>query len=39
VLSHFGRQESQQDEFALQNLLLNFLLEAREHFPEKEAGN
>ncbi len=29
VLSHFGKQESEVDEYAMQNLLLNFLLEAR----------
>lgn len=28
VLSHFGKQESQVDEYAMQNLLLNFLLDA-----------
>lgn len=28
VLSHFGEQKSEVDEFAMQNLLLNFLLEA-----------
>ncbi len=28
VLSHFGKQESEIDEYAMQNLLLNFLLEA-----------
>ncbi|MBI5360574.1 MAG: hypothetical protein HZA48_08340 [Planctomycetes bacterium] len=28
VLSHFGKQKSKGDEFALQNLLLNFLAEA-----------
>jgi hypothetical protein len=30
VLSHFGKQDSQTDEFALQNLLVNFLVEANE---------
>lgn len=30
VLSHFGKQDSQVDEFALQNLLINFLVEANE---------
>lgn len=30
VLSHFGKQQSQDDEYALQNLLLNFLIEANE---------
>ncbi|MBI4577036.1 MAG: hypothetical protein HY722_12310 [Planctomycetes bacterium] len=29
VLSHFGKQGSTEDEYALQNLLINFLLEAR----------
>ncbi len=28
VLSHFGKQKTREDEFALQNLLLNFLMEA-----------
>ena len=28
VLSHFGKQESNEDEYALQNLLINFLVEA-----------
>ena len=28
VLSHFGRQNTRADEFALQNILLNFLLDA-----------
>ena len=28
VLSHFGRQENIKDEFDLQNMLLNFLMEA-----------
>ena len=28
VMSHFGKQNSQDDEFALQNLLINFLIEA-----------
>lgn len=30
VLSHFGKQESRDDEYTLQNLLLNFLMEASE---------
>ncbi|MHC4662287.1 MAG: hypothetical protein ACYS8W_11420 [Planctomycetota bacterium] len=30
VLSHLGRQNCQDDEFALRNLVLNFLIEARE---------
>lgn len=28
VLSHFGKQKSEDDEYALQNLLINFLVEA-----------
>ncbi len=40
VLSHFGHQETTDDEYTLQNLLLNFLLEANvartvEEVPEK----
>ncbi|MHC4606413.1 MAG: hypothetical protein ACYTAF_05715, partial [Planctomycetota bacterium] len=30
VLSHFGKQDSQEDEYTLQNLMLNFLIEANE---------
>jgi hypothetical protein len=30
VLSHFVRQKTRNDEFAIQNMLLNFLIEARE---------
>ena len=30
VLSHFGKQESTADEHSLQNLLINFLVEANE---------
>lgn len=30
VLSHFGKQESTSDEYSLQNLLINFLVEANE---------
>ncbi len=30
VLSHFGKQNSEKDEYALQNLLVNFLVEANE---------
>jgi hypothetical protein len=30
VLSHFGKQVSAQDEYSLQNLLINFLIEANE---------
>ncbi len=36
VLSHFGKQRSQDDEFALQNMLLNFMLEAHARYPEKK---
>jgi hypothetical protein len=32
VLSHFGKQDSKDDEFALQNLLLNFLMEANKRY-------
>jgi len=32
VLSHFGKQKNAADEFVLQNLLLNFLIEVRERF-------
>jgi len=40
VLSHFGKQKSTEDEYALQNLMLNFILEASEvwnltHQPKK----
>jgi hypothetical protein len=30
VLSHFGKQKSEEDEYTLQNLMLNFLFEASE---------
>jgi len=30
VLSHFGKQKSQDDEYSLQNLLINFLVESNE---------
>lgn len=33
VLSHFGRQQTKEDAFALQNLLLNFLIEGRDFMP------
>ncbi|MBN1419671.1 MAG: hypothetical protein JXP34_12910 [Planctomycetes bacterium] len=33
VLSHFGKQKSESDEFALQNILLNFILEAHARAP------
>lgn len=36
VLSHFGKQDSQDDEFALQNLMLNFLIEANERRVKKK---
>lgn len=36
VLSHFGKQESTADEYSLQNLLINFLVEANER---RGAGN
>jgi hypothetical protein len=32
VLSHFGKQKTKEDEFTLQNLLVNFLLEAQERY-------
>jgi hypothetical protein len=32
VLSHFGKQKNAADEFVLQNLLLNFLIEVQERF-------
>lgn len=35
VLSHFGKQTSQSDEFALQNMLVNFLLEAADRWRER----
>jgi hypothetical protein len=37
VLSHFGKQHDEQDEFTLQNLLVNFLLEAQERHRERAA--
>jgi len=36
VLSHFGKQDSKEDEFALQNLLLNFLMEANRRQGSKK---
>ena len=30
VLSHFGKQKSSEDEYSMQNLLINFLIEAYE---------
>jgi hypothetical protein len=38
VLSHFGKQESTSDEHSLQNLLLNFLVEANERRGTGPAG-
>jgi hypothetical protein len=42
VLSHFGKQVSAQDEYSLQNLLINFLIEANErrgsYAPPPPAG-
>jgi hypothetical protein len=37
VLSHFGKQKSESDEYTLQNLLINFLIEATERFGYKGA--
>ena len=37
VLSHFGKQTAREDELALQNLLVNFLLEANSRFAERKA--
>ena len=34
VMSHFGKQHSKVDEFALQNLLLNFLIELNQRRPK-----
>lgn len=42
VLSHFGKQESVADEYAIQNLLLNFLIDAnygRSREAKKRAGS
>jgi hypothetical protein len=33
VMSHFGKQKSKIDEFALQNLILNFFMELNERHP------
>lgn len=38
VMSHFGRQRSQRDEFALQNLLVNFFEELNERRPKQQPG-
>src|SRR6185436_59729 len=38
VLSHFGKQESTSDEHSLQNLLINFLVEANERRGTGPAG-
>lgn len=35
VLSHFGKQTRQADEYALQNLLLNFVLEAQARYARR----
>ncbi|MHC4822203.1 MAG: hypothetical protein ACYTDX_10845, partial [Planctomycetota bacterium] len=35
VLSHFGKQQSQRDEFSLQNLMLNFLMEANRRHQQR----
>ncbi|HVY60245.1 MAG TPA: hypothetical protein VHF22_01275 [Planctomycetota bacterium] len=35
VLSHFGKQQNREDEFALQSLLLNFLMEANRRYKGK----
>lgn len=37
VLSHFGKQLAQRDEMTLQNLLVNFLLEAQARFQASRA--
>ena len=37
VLSHFGKQDSQRDEHLLQNLLLNFLIDANVARTDREA--
>ncbi|MBI5778190.1 MAG: hypothetical protein HZA49_01880 [Planctomycetes bacterium] len=36
VMSHFGHQRSKIDEFALQNLLLNFLIELNQRRPKSK---
>jgi hypothetical protein len=33
ILSHFGKQTSQDSEYGIQNLLLNFLIDANLHIP------
>ncbi|MFC1706254.1 hypothetical protein ACFL59_05435 [Planctomycetota bacterium] len=38
VISHFGRQVSQEDEFAMQRLLVNFILEANRRVPSSLQG-
>lgn len=38
VLSHFGKQQNREDEFALQKLLLNFLNEANRRQPAGKKG-
>ena len=32
VLSHFGKQQSREDEFALQNILINFIVDANRNY-------
>ena len=34
VMSHFGKQKSKVDEFALQNLILNFIMELNQRRPK-----
>lgn len=36
VLSHFGKQAREADEFALQNLLINFVLEAQARYARRQ---
>jgi hypothetical protein len=38
VLSHFGKQSSKEDELSIQNLLLNFLIEANIARTQRELG-
>ncbi len=38
VLSHFGKQDNKEDEFALQHLLINFLVEASKRAPKALKG-
>jgi hypothetical protein len=39
VLSHFGKQESKEDEFALQKMLLNFITEANRRQPGRKGAS